>query len=175
MKKTLGMILILTISQSVMAVESIPADGQADLRHLPSIEDSWRSVGQVTFKKELIQSIHSDGTVEDDFYFQGGKRVERSEIDRTRLFCEIDTDKSYNDGYLPIKKGSRRVIKKIEENVDFQNGTYEVDMDLSLSERDSIDSIECSLPLDGAYSILVSHLTDAFGDHVEISTIELEK
>ena len=147
---------------------SVPGDTQP-LAHLPHDYNSTATI--VRFNQDL-KLMNGD----DDIYFQDGKRVEEHQLDKSRIYCEIDTDEIEGSTYQKdtIKKGETRIVKDIEQQYHSTSHTYEVDLDLSASEYAFIDELECSIPATNMRNILVKDLVEVTGGAVTLEYVSLE-
>ena len=150
------------------SLPSVPADTQP-LAHLPHSYNSTATI--VRFNQDL-KLLNGD----DDIYFQDGKRVEEHQLDKSRIYCEIDTDEVEGLTYQrnTIKKGESRIVKNIKQQYHSTSHTYEVDLDLSASEYAFIDGLECSIPATNMRNILVKDLIEVTGGAVTFEYISLE-
>jgi hypothetical protein len=145
-----------------------PSEGQP-LAHLPHSYNSTATIVKFNMDLELLNG-------DDDIYFQGGKRVAEEELDKSMIFCEIDTDEVEGASYqkTKISKGEKRIIKSIDQQYHSSTHTYEVDLDLSASEYAFIDELECSIPATNMRDILVKDLLEVTGGAITLEYLSLE-
>ena len=147
---------------------STPAKSQP-LAHLPHDYNSTATIVKFNMDLDLVNG-------DDDIYFQGGKRVVEEDLDKTKIFCEIDTDEviGVSNPKSSIKKGEKRIVKDIEEQYHSSTHSYEVDLDLSASEYAFIDELECTIPAANMRDILVKDLLEVTGGAITLEYLSLE-
>jgi hypothetical protein len=147
---------------------STPA-GTQPLAHLPHDYNSTATIVKFNMDLELTNG-------DDDIYFQGGKRVIEQDLDKTKIYCEIDTDEvvGVSSPKVSIKKGETRIVKDVQEQYHSATHSYEVDLDLSASEYAFIDELECSIPASNMRDILVKDLLEVTGGAITLEYLSLE-
>jgi hypothetical protein len=151
-----------------------PANGKDQVKWFHSdFERSYFNI--ITFKRDLPLLPRMDGKIDDDIYFQDGKRVQEEELDKTRLYCGIDTDFESNVGKT-IKKGQKLLIREVNEKVHFDLGIYSISIEFLMDGlNEEIDDLDCELPLSKAKGITVKDVLETTGNAVEFEAMWLNQ
>lgn len=127
-----------------------------------------------TFKKDLPLWPSQNGEIDDDVYFQDGKRVREEDLDKSKIFCEIDTDFESNLGKV-ISSGQKLLIREVKEKVHFEKGIYSVSIEFYMDGlNEEIDDLDCDLPLSEAKDIKVKDILDVTGNVIKFESMSLK-
>ncbi len=157
-------------------------------------KNSSAMVSRIRFNKNVLVK-----NGEDDVWFQGGEMFHnRKDIDRSMVFCKLDTDEDELSGLswhndLPLKKtnhgivikaGMKRAIGSINERLTkgpMPDDVLEYDIYISFIQDELnhmgnfVDDLRCQIPISSLKVLTAGDLKEITGGVLTVDSINIEE
>jgi hypothetical protein len=183
MKKMIASLLVLS---SVSAVANTMDSFKIHALDTKSKTNYTSLITRVEFNKNLTLDLSQD----DDLYFQNGKTIQESEVDKSQSYCQLDTDVEDNNrdyeaqyisvknGQLLMKKGLIRAIERVDVTPKFEENRIEYDIEfirsVVKSTNEVVDELECSVPMSTKKALTVKDVKEITGNAFSFDILNLE-